>query len=260
VAAEYLDVMAVLGVDIGLAKSLVSPNKLVGEFAKRYFIPKDASMVPFKEAVAARFNTEELLQFVRKYKMQVSNTLSFMGYGYKVKGSLNKEFSKLGSRVRNQLLMLSNPRSFIGVGLLTFLTLKGWGRLGPKLTDRAIYLLVEDFGLHLLEKIKARASTESKDVWAMMMVKRDHGQRYNPFDYLYDRYPAVVKKLDGYTYELSEIEKALKAIVGIRHDLSALVAMMDLERRLENLPKPKGLLETRSEAKPRIESLKAVGL
>lgn len=125
VAAEYLEVMATLGVEVGLAKSLVSPNKLVGEFAKRFFIPRDASMIPFKEVIAARFNIQEFLQFVRKYSLSVNNTLSFMNFGYKVKGSLNKEFSKLGSRLRNQLLMLSNPTSALGVGLQTYLTLIG---------------------------------------------------------------------------------------------------------------------------------------
>lgn len=125
VAAEYLEVMATLGVEVGLAKSLVSPNKLVGEFAKRFFIPRDASMIPFKEVIAARYNIQEFLQFVRKYSLSVNNTLSFMNFGYKVKGSLNKEFSKLGSRLRNQLLMLSNPTSVLGVGLKTYLTLIG---------------------------------------------------------------------------------------------------------------------------------------
>jgi hypothetical protein len=52
-SAEYLHIMDQIGVEIGLAKSLVSPNKLVGEFAKRFYIPSDASMVPFKESIAA---------------------------------------------------------------------------------------------------------------------------------------------------------------------------------------------------------------
>lgn len=118
---------------------------------------------------------------------------------------------------------------------------------------------MEDFGLKLLDKVKVRSAKESKDVWLMMMVKRDHGQRYNPFDYLYDRYEMVIKKLDGYTYELSEIEKALKSIVGVRHDLSALTELMDLERRLEGLPKPTSF-DDRPPLKRRSDSLKWVSL
>lgn len=116
-AAAYLEIMASLGVGVGLAKSLVSPNKLVGEFAKRFFIPREATMIPFREVIAARFNLQEMLQFVRKYKLSVSQLLSFAGFGYKVKGSLNKRYCKLGSRARNLLLMSSHPSSPLGIGL-----------------------------------------------------------------------------------------------------------------------------------------------
>jgi len=117
VAAEYLEIMSALGVEIGLAKSLVSPNRLVGEFAKRFFVPRDASMIPIKEVVAARYSLSETLQFIRKYGLTVSQALSFMGFGYKVKGSLNKEFRKLGSRARNLLLVSSYPSGPWGVPL-----------------------------------------------------------------------------------------------------------------------------------------------
>lgn len=93
----------------------------------------------------------------------------------------------------------------------------------------------------------------------MMMVKRDHGQRYNPFDFLYDRYPAVVEKLDGYTYELSEIEKSLKAELEGSLDLSALKRVEDLERRLAALPKPSDF-ESRPPEQSGVPSLRIVRL
>jgi hypothetical protein len=119
VAATYLEIMSSLGVEVGLAKSLVSPKKLVGEFAKRFFIPREASMIPLKEVVAARYNLQEMVQFVRKYRLDVRQMLSFSGVGYKVKGSLNKRFCELGSRTRNLLLIASHPSSPLGVGLLS---------------------------------------------------------------------------------------------------------------------------------------------
>jgi hypothetical protein len=119
VAAAYLEIMSSLGVEVGLAKSLVSPKKLVGEFAKRFFIPREASMIPLKEVVAARYNLQEMIQFVRKYGLSVSQMLSFSGVGFRVKGSLNKRFSELGSRTRNLLLIASHPSSPLGVGLLS---------------------------------------------------------------------------------------------------------------------------------------------
>lgn len=109
-AAEYLEVMASVGVEVGLAKSLVSEKSLVGEFAKRFFIPRDASMVPYKEAIAARYNLQEGLQFIKKYGLRPTQALSFAGFGYKVKGQVNNLFSELGSRARNLLLMSCHPR------------------------------------------------------------------------------------------------------------------------------------------------------
>lgn len=91
--------------------------------------------------------------------------------------------------------------------------------------------------LWLQDRLEGRLE-ERKMVFQMMMVKRDHGQRYNPYDYLYDRYPMVVKKLDGYTYELSEIEKTLQGLNRMSLGLYEMKIIMDLERRLENLPKP----------------------
>lgn len=108
-AAEYLEVMDSFGVEVGLAKSLVSEKSLVGEFAKRFFIPRDASMIPYKEVIASRFNLSEMLQFIRKYDLRPSQALSFAGFGYKVKGQVNNLFSKLGSRSRNLLLMSLHP-------------------------------------------------------------------------------------------------------------------------------------------------------
>jgi hypothetical protein len=92
-----------------------------------------------------------------------------------------------------------------------------------------------------------------------MMVKRDHGNRYNPFDHLYDIYPIIVKKLDGYTYELSEIEKALKAKESMSLCQADLNDLLDLERRIDNLPKPSDF-EVRDRVEIRSPSLKDLGL
>lgn len=51
-AGAYLDLMNELGVEIGLAKSLVS-RKGVAEFAKRFFMPNDASPVSLREVAVA---------------------------------------------------------------------------------------------------------------------------------------------------------------------------------------------------------------
>lgn len=100
---------------------------------------------------------------------------------------------------------------------------------------------------------------ERKQVFQMMMVSRDHGKRFNPFDYLYDRYDMVVEKLGGYTYEIAEIEKALKKYDGIRLTMGSLKGILALEERLGNLPKPDDF-DSRPDELVRRASIKDVSL
>jgi hypothetical protein len=130
-ASEYLIIMDTLGVEIGLAKSLVSPNKLIGEFAKKFYIPRDASMVPFKESIAAWFNGNEYAEFCRKYNLSVGQCLRVAGFGHKAL-AVNKLFLSSGRRLRNTLLLLSSPVSHLGFSWEHFFHLKGWKMLGPK--------------------------------------------------------------------------------------------------------------------------------
>jgi hypothetical protein len=102
-----------LGVEIGLAKSLVSPNKLVGEFAKKFFIPKNASMIPFKESIAAWFNANEFTEYCRKYNTSISQALRVASFGYKSL-AVNKPFLTCSKRLRNTLLLMSSPMSHLG--------------------------------------------------------------------------------------------------------------------------------------------------
>jgi hypothetical protein len=69
----------------------------------------------------------------------------------------------------------------------------------------------------------------------------------------------VVKKLDGYTYELSEIEKTLQGLNRMSLGLYEMKIIMDLERRLENLPKPDDFDSRPEDASPRA-SIKDVSL
>jgi hypothetical protein len=101
VAAEYVKIMSSLGVEIGLAKSLIS-RKGVGEFAKRFFIPADASPISLKEVVVSFFSSSNLLEFASKRKsIRLADVLAFLNYGYRAIANSNKRYSKLPSRLRN---------------------------------------------------------------------------------------------------------------------------------------------------------------
>lgn len=131
--------------------------------------------------------------------------------------------------------------------------------MGKSFSLAFLRALVESEVIRVLQSVKDRSSKEGLTVFTMMMVKRDHGQRYNAFDYLYDRYPMVVQKLNGYTYELAEIEKALKLELSGGLDLSTLKRVEDLERRLAALPKPDDF-ESRPPESTGGQSIKAVRL
>lgn len=79
VAGAYLQLMAQLGVGIGVHKSLVS-RKGVLEFAKRFYRGSDdCSPVPFKEIVAAIVDFEAATDFVRKYKLSPASLAAIGG-------------------------------------------------------------------------------------------------------------------------------------------------------------------------------------
>jgi len=89
VANAYLQLMETLGVEIGLAKSLIS-RKGVLEFAKRFYVQGvDCSPVPFKEMVAALNDFESSAEFITKYKLGARSIAAFIGYGYRVRGRLS---------------------------------------------------------------------------------------------------------------------------------------------------------------------------
>jgi hypothetical protein len=91
--------MTLIGVEIGVHKSLVS-RKGVLEFAKRFYVRKnDCSPIPFKEMVAALVNFESSTEFIRKYELGFASIAGFLGLGYKVRGHLSASFSDLNRKL-----------------------------------------------------------------------------------------------------------------------------------------------------------------
>jgi hypothetical protein len=85
--------MDILGVEIGLAKSVISPKGKGLEFAKRTLIDgEDVSPIPFKEQSSAHRNMASGIQFSIKYNMSMLEYIRFLGYGYKVDPSKSNRF------------------------------------------------------------------------------------------------------------------------------------------------------------------------
>jgi len=107
VAREYLRLMETLGVGIGLHKSLISrKGKKVIEFAKRFRIPEEATPLPVKEFLAGTAMLTSVVELCRKYSASLATALSIVGHGFRVKGSLTRDWSSLSPKVRGLLLLV----------------------------------------------------------------------------------------------------------------------------------------------------------
>jgi hypothetical protein len=86
VITAYRELLAQIGVKAGLAKSILAKSKFVMEFAKKFFVDNvQANMLPIKECIATSASTGLVLEFARKYELNLNQVLSFVGYGYKTK-------------------------------------------------------------------------------------------------------------------------------------------------------------------------------
>lgn len=152
VAKEYLIIMKELGVDINLAKSLIS-RKRVCEFAKMYWTPEDASPLPFKEFLLMERNSSALMEYAKKYSLSLPDIFHSLGYGYKTKASLyTKKLVNMGPRVRRILVALTEPGSYLGKDLRSWLTMdslsrssdhSNWDRVAQSIADTEIPYMID---------------------------------------------------------------------------------------------------------------------
>jgi hypothetical protein len=125
VARKYVDLMRLLGVEIGLHKSVLSRDGSGLEFAKRtYYKGKDVSAVPLPELRVAQMNISALLELGRKYSWSLGTMTRFLGYGYKTRGALTKRLMSLPSRIRNYILAYSSPGGIAPRKLFSWLTMR----------------------------------------------------------------------------------------------------------------------------------------
>jgi hypothetical protein len=123
VAREYLVLMKGLGVDIGLHKSINSPQGLALEFAKRtFFEGTDVSPISLKELEASLKDVNAMVSYMHKYTISIPTAIAIAGYGYKVLGGLNKPFRKLNQGVQSLILTFCIPKT--KKEFISFMTLK----------------------------------------------------------------------------------------------------------------------------------------
>jgi hypothetical protein len=128
VAEEYLRLMALIGVEIGLAKSLVS-SRGTFEFAKRtYFEGHDISPLSLAEAAVAMCNVSALLEMVKKNlkfaKISVARVARFCGFGYKNLARLQVSWG-IGNRLGRLSAFLHQPGGPWAVPVTVWLSATG---------------------------------------------------------------------------------------------------------------------------------------
>lgn len=104
VAKSYLFLMKALGVEVSLAKSLVSDN-LSLEFAKRFIYKgTDVSPLSLKEFDVALRSLPNLLGFIRRAAtlapISYSDVLRSCGFGYRVLGRIANPLEQISTRSR----------------------------------------------------------------------------------------------------------------------------------------------------------------
>lgn len=99
-----------------MAKSIVAKSKFVIEFAKKFFVDNTtANMLPLKECIATSCSTSLVLEFIRKYDLNLNSILSFLGYGYKSKIKVYKlKLYDLGIRLRVLMVWFNHPMAPFG--------------------------------------------------------------------------------------------------------------------------------------------------
>jgi hypothetical protein len=117
VAKRYHKIMTRLGVECNLAKSIMSPNGEVLEFAKRVFLKGiNISPTPLAEFHAALMNPVALFEYKRKYNLSWPQTVKAAGFGFRVVGSVDsKNIFKLNAKVRYLMFvgLLQDPTAIL---------------------------------------------------------------------------------------------------------------------------------------------------
>lgn len=194
VAQEYLNLMETIGVDIGLAKSLVSSTGSL-EFAKRTWV-KGRSATPFSlaEMSVAVSNIGALEELWRKTlpfgsPIRMAAVARFCGFGYKNLARLPVGFS-LNNRLSRLLGYLSRPGGIWPLSFETWVASPGPGRLLGlpwEVQRKIVGVLVVDV-LDLIERVLERAKGEINRTFSTALfsgtykvrkeaVRKDGGRR-----------------------------------------------------------------------------------
>jgi hypothetical protein len=112
VAHKYLEIIRDLGVECGLAKSVLSYKGIGLEFAKKTFYRGvNVSPTPLREFVMALKSYQGIVAYGKTYNLTKGTLVKILGFGYRVLGGLDRPLWKQNVRVRTLLFILMIPTS-----------------------------------------------------------------------------------------------------------------------------------------------------
>jgi len=223
VSQKYQSIMALLGVELGIAKSVISPSGLGLEFAKRtIFKGEDVSPAPLKEAQAAHRNMSGALEIMRKYSLSPNSLIKFLGYGPSVvitKNNLKMKILRMILALPSNALQMSN--------LLIFQQML-WGKedyLALRIQRRHMVKVIMNYLIDLKRRIDLDQSTlhqwilekslNSSPMWNMMTdIFKD-----NPLS------PAFATGVVYSVYE-DQAHKKLKDLISFKQRVQSYIYML----------------------------------
>jgi len=168
---SYLRVLADLGVECGIAKSLLSYNRSVVEFAKRtLYKGVDVSPIPLSEFISALYYLPDAISFARKYHLTFPALLKALGFGYRVRSTMFKYIGKLNSKVRALMFAYHLPEDDEAA---TALFSKG----NPMLSKSTLELVLKEFKTVMMQRYLPRIETKLKNWVSTPVIIKEVGEQ-----------------------------------------------------------------------------------
>lgn len=240
VANEYIETCRLLGVEIGLAKSLLSPSGKALEFAKRTFVEQtDVSPVPFKEYWVAIQMVTAGLEFARKYSLSAPQFLKLHGAGWHVLSNHAKSFLQMGKKWRTLLLAYCSPSGVSQTSMLDFLLSKSLYKViqvREDIKQEILHSYLQDLIKDLLDKINP-----DLPIWSvikkLITVTKYYGKYSSPTappiimynDIVYDDTKPINPQKD----QIGHITEDMNSIVYRTAFMDVLVDVRNIRNELE---------------------------
>lgn len=108
----YLMILKSLGMDVNIAKSIMSTKGTALEFAKRtFFKGEDVSPFPLKELGSAQGLLPGLIEYKNKYNLSLVELLRALGFGWRNLSHLSKPLGSLNAQIRAIILADNIPKT-----------------------------------------------------------------------------------------------------------------------------------------------------